>query len=246
MMENLSLDLDAKKEGIRKNYFEIAERIEKAAQQSGRTSEDITFLAATKTVPAALINYAISLGLKAIGENKVQELLSKYDEYNLSACDLHLIGHLQTNKVKQIVGKVCMIQSVDSVKLAKEISKQSLALGVETDVLLEINIGSEENKTGAALELLPELLEQTAALPSVHVRGLMTIPPICDKKTDVLKFFDKMHNLFVDISSKKLDNVTMDYLSMGMSGDYEEAILSGANMVRIGSLLFGVRDYSKK
>lgn len=245
MTESLLLDLEQKKERVRTNYLEITERIATAAQKCGRTSEEITFLAATKTVPAALINYAISLGLKAIGENKVQELLSKYDEYNLSACDLHMIGHLQTNKVKQIIGKVCMIQSVDSIKLAKEISKQSESHGVQTDVLLEVNIGGEENKTGTPIEILPQLLEETAALPSVHVRGLMTIPPICDKTNDVLKFFDKMYNLFVDISSKKLDNVSMDYLSMGMSGDYEEAILSGANMVRIGSLLFGARNYNK-
>lgn len=245
MTESLLLDLEQKKESVRTNYLEITEHIAAAAQKCGRTPEEITFLAATKTVPASLINYAISLGLKAIGENKVQELLSKYDEYDLSACDLHMIGHLQTNKVKQIVGKVCMIQSVDSIKLAKEISKQSQAFGVQTDILLEVNIGGEENKTGAPIEILPQLLEETAALPSVHVRGLMTIPPICDNKTDVLKFFDKMYNLFVDISSKKLDNVSMDYLSMGMSGDYEEAILSGANMVRIGSLLFGVRNYNK-
>lgn len=246
MTENLLPELESRKDSIKKNYFEIVENISSAAQKSGRKAEDITFLAATKTVPAPLINYAISLGLRSIGENKVQELLSKYDDYDLSSCDLHFIGHLQTNKVKQIVGKVCMIQSVDSLKLANEISKQSLVANVNTDILIEVNIGREENKSGVFSENLPELIEQIALLPSVHIRGLMAIPPICDKKSDVLKFFDNMHNLFVDISGKKSDNVSMDFLSMGMSGDYEEAILSGANMVRIGSVLFGARDYTKK
>ncbi len=230
-------------ESVKRNYFEITETISRAAQESGRKSGDITFLAATKTVEPAIINYAVSLGLKYIGENKVQELLSKYEEYDLDNCQLQFIGHLQTNKVRQIIGKVSMIQSVDSLKLAKEISSQSVKNNVNTDVLLEVNIGREENKSGVLEENLEELLCQTAELSNIKVRGLMTIPPVCDKKADVFKFFYKMYKLFIDISCKTLDNVSMDFLSMGMSDDFEEAILSGANMIRVGSKLFGTRIY---
>ncbi len=228
---------------VKANYEEITRNIAKAAEQSGRKADDITFLAATKTVEPEIINYAISLGLRHIGENKVQELLSKYDEYDLEHCDLQLIGHLQTNKVRQIVGKVSMIQSVDSMKLAKEISKQSVKNNLITNVLLEVNIGREENKSGVLTEHLDELLEEASKLDNIQIKGLMAVPPICDKKSDVCKFFDEMHKLFVDISGKTLDNVSMDYLSMGMSDDYQEAILSGANMIRVGSSLFGKRIY---
>ena len=169
--------------------------------------------------------------------------MSKYEYYDLEHCDLQFIGHLQTNKVRQIVGKVSMIQSVDSFKLAGEISKQSAKNGITTDVLIEVNIGREENKSGVMPEELEELIAQSAALDSIRIRGLMAVPPICDKKAEICNFFDKMHHLFIDISDKTLDNVSMDFLSMGMSDDFEEAILSGANMVRVGSRLFGARIY---
>lgn len=243
MTEKLSPGLPDILESVRINYEEIRANIARAAESSGRRPEDVTLLAATKTVEPAVINYAVSLGLGYIGENKVQELLSKYEEYDLEHCDLQFIGHLQTNKVRQIIGKVSMIQSVDSLRLASEISKQSVKNGVNTDILLEVNIGREENKSGVFEEELYELLEKTAALDNVRVRGLMTIPPICDNKLDVCKYFDKMYKLFIDISAKTLDNVSMDFLSMGMSDDYQEAILSGANMVRVGSRLFGARIY---
>ena len=228
---------------VERNYFEITENIARAAEKSGRKYEDILFLAATKTVEPRIINHAVSLGLKYIGENKVQELLSKYDEYDLNNCDLQFIGHLQTNKVRQIIDKVSMIQSVDSVKLAGEISKQSVKNSLVSDILIEVNIGREENKSGVLTEELEELLGRISEMPAIKVRGLMSVPPICEKKTDVCKFFDKMHELFIDISAKKMDNIYMDYLSMGMSDDYEDAVLSGANMVRIGSRLFGRRIY---
>ncbi len=226
------------------NYKMINERIAEAAQKTGKTREDITFLAATKTVDAATINYAISLGLDHIGENRVQELLSKYDEYNLENCSLQFIGHLQTNKVRQIAGKVDLIQSVDSLKLAKEISKESKKRDITTDILVEVNIGREENKSGVFEEQLEELLCQIAELESISVKGLMTIPPICDNTRKIRKYFNNMHKLFIDISQKKLDNINMSILSMGMSADYYEAILEGANMVRVGSSLFGARDYT--
>ena len=196
------------------NYKMINERIAQAAEKSGRRREDITFLAATKTVDAEVINHAISLGLDHIGENRVQELLSKYEAYDLEHCSLQFIGHLQTNKVRQIVDKVDLIQSVDSFKLAKEISAQSLKR------------------------------DRISELPAISVKGLMTIPPICDNKHKISNYFYNMHKLFLDISQKKLDNISMTILSMGMSADYYEAILEGANMVRVGSALFGARNYT--
>lgn len=226
------------------NYKLINERIAEAAQKVGKSREDITFLAATKTVEPEVINHAISLGLDHIGENKVQELLSKYDSYNLENCSLQFIGHLQTNKVRQIVDKVDLIQSVDSVKLANEIAKQSLILNKTTDILVEVNIGREENKSGVYPENLEELLCEISKIEGISVKGLMTIPPICDNKHKISKYFNNMHNIFIDISQKKLDNISMTILSMGMSADYYEAILEGANMVRIGSSLFGARDYT--
>ncbi len=226
------------------NYKLINERISEAAIKSGRKREDITFLAATKTVDAATINHAISLGLDHIGENRVQELLSKYNDYNLEKCSLQFIGHLQTNKVRQIVDKVDLIQSVDSVKLASEISKQSLKINKKTDVLVEVNIGREENKSGVMPEMLEDLLCQISQMEGISVKGLMAIPPICDTKQKISKFFNNMHNIFIDISQKKLDNISMTILSMGMSADYYEAILEGANMVRVGSSLFGARNYT--
>ena len=228
------------------NYQKICENIERAAQSVGKTASDITFLAATKTVDADVINHAISLGLRYIGENRVQELLSKYDSYDLDHASLQFIGHLQTNKVRQIVGKVDLIQSVDSVKLAKEISRCSEKLGITTDILLEVNIGREENKSGVMPENLPDLLDQVKDIPAVKVRGLMAIPPICENAQENCKFFDNMRNIFLDIGSKNIDNISMDILSMGMSDDYEEAIRCGANMVRVGSALFGARYYPTK
>ena len=228
---------------IKYNYDFINEKISEAAMKAGKTRDDITFLSATKTVEPEYINYAISLGLSYIGENKVQELLSKYDQYNLENCSLQFIGHLQSNKVRQIVGKVDLIQSIDSMKLAKEVSKCSLKNNITSDILVEVNIGKEENKSGVMPEMLEKLVEEISTLPAVNVKGLMTIPPICEKNDEIRRYFEKMNRLFLDISSKKLDNVSMDILSMGMSSDYYEAILEGANMVRIGSALFGNRIY---
>ncbi len=228
---------------IEYNYKYINERIAEAAERAGKSRKDITFLSATKTVEPRYINYAISLGLDHIGENKVQELLSKYEEYNLENCSLQFIGHLQSNKVRQIVGKVDLIQSVDSLKLAKEISRVSQNRELITDILIEVNIGKEENKSGVMPEMLEELIYQVRELPSINIKGLMTIPPICDNSDKIRRYFYDMNKMFLDISSKKLDNVSMDILSLGMSSDYYEAILEGANMVRIGSALFGKRIY---
>ena len=225
------------------NFKTIQENIWNAAASVGKSGDDITFLAATKTVEPEIINHAISLGLDHIGENKVQELLSKYDFYNLEKCSLQFIGHLQRNKVRQIIDKVDLIQSVDSVKLADEISQQALKHDLVMDVLVEVNIGKEENKSGVMPEELEDLLWNIANFKGIKVKGLMTIPPICNNTQKIRKYFENMHNIFIDISSKKIDNINMDILSMGMSADYCEAIMEGATMIRVGSSLFGPRIY---
>lgn len=229
---------------ISENYKIIVDNISNAAAKSGRNVKDITLLAATKTVSAEIINYAIDLGIKCIGENRVQEFLSKYDDLNLNNINTHFIGHLQTNKVKQIVSKVDMIESVDSLKLAKEISLYSLKENVKTNVLIEVNIGREENKSGVYTENLVELLKNISTLDNINVKGLMAIPPKCDRNKDLQEYFSKMHEIFIDIKDKSIDNISMDVLSMGMSNDYTEAIIHGANTVRIGSALFGNRKYN--
>jgi pyridoxal phosphate enzyme, YggS family len=245
MMEKSSNDFDRRFSDLEENLKAIRSNIADAAVKSGRRPQDITLLAATKTVPVEVINHGIALGINHIGENKVQELCEKYDAYSLSRCELQFIGHLQTNKVKNIVGKVSMIQSVDSVKLAKEISRLSLAGGLTTDVLIEVNIGSEPNKSGVLPPELYDLIGQISLLPSIHIRGLMAIPPADADSGETQGYFSKMSQHFIDIRDKKIDNVNMDYLSMGMSSDYSQAILLGANMVRIGSALFGPRIYNQ-
>lgn len=226
-----------------KNYAEILARVAAAAQKSGRKPEDIKILAATKTVPADFINYAIGKGINHIGENRVQEFLSKENDVNPSA-HRHFIGHLQTNKVKDIVGKVELIQSVHSIKLAREIGKVSTKKGIVTDVLIEVNIGGEESKSGFAPEQTEAAVQEISEIEGVRVCGLMTIPPICENNEKNREYFTKMYKLFVEISSKRIYN-NIKMLSMGMSDDYETAIECGANMVRIGTALFGRRNYNK-
>lgn len=241
MTEKLSVDERFK---IIENNVEVIKRnISEAALKSGRTPQDITLMAVTKTVEPVFINHAIKCGIKLIGENKVQEFLSKEEYLALDSCKVHLIGHLQTNKVKQIVGRVEMIQSVDSLKLAKEISKQSINKGVITSCLVEVNIGEEESKTGISENEVLNLLEEISVLPSIKVEGLMSIPPICEDKEELMQYFKKMNDLFVDIKAKNIDNINMNILSMGMSGDYKEAIACGSTMVRVGSSIFGPRLY---
>lgn len=237
------LSIEERFKNIDYNIEFIKERISQAAYKSGRNFEDIGFMAVTKTVEPIFINRALEKGINLIGENKVQELLSKKPFLKLDNCSAHLIGHLQTNKVKQIVGEVSMIESLDSIKLAGEISKRSVEKGIVTDCLLEVNIAGEESKSGISEDMLDELLYQVIEMPGIKVRGLMTIPPICDDLRLLDKYFSKMHKIFIDIKDKKLDNTDISILSMGMSGDYEQAILSGSNHVRIGSAIFGLRLY---
>jgi pyridoxal phosphate enzyme (YggS family) len=240
-METLSLDERYK--NIEHNIRVIKEKISAAAIASGRKPEDVKLMAVTKTVEPMFINHAIDCGIDLIGENKVQEFLLKKPYLKLDNCKAHLIGHLQTNKVRQIVGEVNMIQSVDSVRLAKEISKRSEMAGITTECLVEVNIGHEESKTGLDMSLLYETLNEIASLPNIRIKGLMTIPPICDDEDELNKYFSKMNEIFIDIKDKKLDNIDMCILSMGMSSDYEEAILCGSNLVIVGSAIFGPRIY---
>ena len=241
MTEKLSVE--ERFQNIEHNLEYINSRIAEAAEKSGRKPCDVKLMAVTKTVEPIFINHAIDCGIDLIGENKVQEFLSKKDYLKLENCKAHLIGHLQTNKVRQIAGQVSMIQSVDSLKLAREIEKQSQKLGITTDCLIEVNVGDEESKTGIDFSGVLPLLEEISSMTSVCVRGLMAIPPICAEKTRLCKYFEKMHSLFVDIKAQNIDNINMQILSMGMSGDYYEAILCGANLVRIGSSIFGPRLY---
>ncbi len=237
-MEKSSIDI------FDENYEEITDKIAIAAKKSGRKPEAITLLAATKTVNVDVINYAIQLGIKYIGENRVQEFLSKYENY--VPVHKHFIGHLQTNKVKDIIDKVELIHSVDSYRLAEEISKQAVKRNLTIDVLLEINIGNEQSKSGFGFEEAPEAVQKIAGLEGVRIKGLMAIPPICENAEQNRPYFAKMKKLFIDIGNKKIDNSNMDILSMGMSDDYEIAIEEGANMVRLGTALFGRRNYNVK
>ncbi len=229
---------------ISENVKKIRERIFQAAEKSGRHADDIRLMAVTKTVDSVFINHAIdSCGIDLIGENRVQEFLSKKDELHLDGTEVHLIGHLQTNKVRMIVPHVTMIESVDSVRLAKEISKECEKIGKIMDVLVEVNVGMENSKFGIDSVLVAEFLSEIGVLPNIRVKGLMAIPPICENSEESRRFFSNMYNMFLDIKGKKIDNIDMQILSMGMSGDYAEAIEEGATEVRVGSSMFGKRIY---
>lgn len=223
------------------NYKDIVERIAAVAKKSGRNANDIMLLAATKTVEPYLINYAIEKGIQYIGENRVQEFLSKENDVSKNV-HRHFIGHLQTNKVKDIVGKVELIQSVDSLRLANAISKESVKRGIVTDVLLEVNIGREESKSGFMPEEVINAYDEISKLDGICIKGLMTIPPHIDENNKNTEYFSKMYELYIDIRTKKIDN-NIKILSMGMSDDFETAIEYGANMVRVGTALFGKRVY---
>ena len=244
MMENSSaeLSIEQRKEIFNENFADIKKRIAISAEKSGRTANDIMLLEATKTIDIEVINHAIASGLSAIGENRVQEFLSK--EEKLLPVDKHFIGHLQSNKAKDIVGKVSLIHSVHSLKLAKIIGEISVKKGIVSDILLEVNIGNEESKSGFSSDELLLNLEEISKIKGIFVRGLMTIPPICDNSAKNRAYFKEMYNLFLDIQGKKIDNSSMEFLSMGMSDDFETAIEEGANIVRIGTALFGKRNYT--
>ncbi len=228
---------------IEENLKIINNDIAEAAIRSGRKPEDVFLMGVTKTVEPKFINHALECGVNLIGENKVQEFLLKEPELKMNLCSAHLIGHLQSNKVKKIVGKVDTIQSVDTVEIAKEIGKRSAQQGIVTKVLLEVNVGNEESKFGFTSDELFEKAAEIAEIEGLTVNGLMCVAPICEKDAEIRSIFSNMHRMFIDIGAKKIDNINMNILSMGMSGDYENAILEGANLVRIGSAIFGARIY---
>ncbi|MCR4719574.1 MAG: YggS family pyridoxal phosphate-dependent enzyme [Firmicutes bacterium] len=228
---------------IKRNLEEVKSKIRVAAKKSGRDGKDITLIAVTKTHPAEMINEAIELGVTDIGENKVQEILEKYEKVK-KGVRWHLIGHLQTNKVKYIIDKVYMIHSVDSIKLMDEIERQAEKHGVnQVKILIQVNISGEETKFGTDLAGLDEMISYAKKLKHVKVCGLMTILPKIDTSISNRLHFHNIYNKFIDISKNKYDNVNMEFLSMGMSGDFEMAIEEGSNMVRVGTAIFGERDY---
>ena len=231
---------------IAENVAKILSDIETAALAAGRDPKQITLCAATKMNDADRVREAIAAGIRCCGENRVQELTAKLADNAYEGSDLHFIGHLQTNKVKQVVGKVSLIQSVDSLRLLEAIEKEAAKQGIRQDILLEINIGEEASKSGLQREEIYEMLEKVASSTSVRVRGLMAIPPICQNPGDNNKFFEEMCNLSVDITAKKYDNVFMEILSMGMSDDYADAIAHGSTMIRVGTAIFVARNYSRQ
>lgn len=239
-MTTNSFDASVLSDNIKFIKNEIAE----AAIKSGRNPDDVRLMAVTKTVSVDKINYAIdNCGIDLIGENKVQEFLSKKDELHLNCVEKHLIGHLQTNKVKKILPLVDMIQSVDSLHLAEAISKEAVKFNIDSNILLEVNIGDEESKTGFDKIEFLESLEAISMLTNISVKGIMTIPPICDSDLELERYFSKMSDYYNEIKEKKFQNFDLNILSMGMSGDYKQAILHGSNLVRVGSAIFGARIY---
>lgn len=234
---------EQEKSELRDHIKAVQERIARAAEHAGRDPKEITLVAASKMNDAEHVRAAIDAGISVCGENRVQELLEKYEQHAYDGADLQFIGTLQTNKVKYLVGKVSLIQSVGSIRLGEAIAKEAAKHGLRQDILLEINIGREPAKSGLLIEELEEAIGLLRQKESLCIRGLMAIPPIADETSKNFGYFSEMHQVFVDILTKKYDNVNMDYLSMGMTNDFETAISCGANMVRIGTAIFGARPY---
>ena len=230
---------------IAENIAAIRSRMDAAAIAAGRDPREIKLCAATKMNDASAVREAIAGGIDLCGENRVQELTQKQKENAYAGVPVHFIGVLQTNKVKQVVGKVDVIQSVDRINLLQAIQKEAAKQGIVQSIFLEVNVGGEESKSGFSVGEVLSLLEQIGEYPNIFVRGLMTIPPISKKEGDNRKFFQEILQLSVDISAKKYDNVLVECLSMGMSDDFEDAIACGSTMIRIGTAIFGARDYTK-
>ena len=229
---------------IAENVAAIRAKMDAAALSCGRDPREILLCAATKMNDADAVRQAIAAGVDLCGENRVQELVQKQKENAYAGAPVHFIGHLQTNKVKQVVGKVDLIQSVDSLRLLKAIDAEAAKQGIVQNILLEVNVGQEESKTGFDVSEVLPLLEQISDFRHIFVNGLMAIPPISQNYGDNRKFFQKILQLSVDISAKKYDNVLVKCLSMGMSDDYEDAICCGSTMIRVGTAIFGKRNYT--
>lgn len=228
---------------IKENLITINQNIQTACLHSGRNTDEVTLIAVSKTKPAALLKEAYQEGCRDFGENKVQELIDKYEQLPKDI-KWHMIGHLQRNKVKYIVGKTALIHSVDSLKLAEEISKESTKKEVTTAVLIEVNVAGEESKFGVAVEEAESLIQSVALLPGIVIKGLMTIAPYVADAEENRQYFERLKQLSVDISRKNIDNVNMNVLSMGMTGDYAVAIEEGATYIRVGTGIFGERQYA--
>ena len=230
---------------IAENVAQIRAQMEAAALSCGRDPKEIKLCAATKMNDADAVRQAIAAGVDCCGENRVQELTAKLAQNAYEGAPVHFIGHLQTNKVKQVVGKVDLIQSVDSEHLLRAIDKEAAKQGIIQDILLEVNIAQELSKSGFRAEDILPIVEKAAEFPNICIKGLMAIPPISHNSGENLKFFQKMFQLTVDIKKKIDDNVKVDCLSMGMSGDFPDAIISGSTMIRVGTAIFGARNYAK-
>lgn len=230
---------------VKENLKSVEDRIEKACQRAKRDRNEVTLIAVSKTKPVELIEEAIDYGIREFGENKVQEIMDKYEAVKTNV-NWHMIGHLQRNKVKYIVDKVCLIHSVDSFRLAEMIDQEAKKKGVICNILIEVNIAKEDTKFGVMAEEVIPLLEQIAKLDNVRVKGLMTIAPFVDNSEKNRVHFRNLRNLYVDIKTKNIDNIDMKILSMGMTNDYEVAIEEGATMVRVGTGIFGERNYVVK
>lgn len=229
--------------GVAENISEIRRRMTAAAQATGRDADSIHLIAATKMNDASRVREAIAAGVSICGENRVQEMLSKSVLNAYEGASLHFIGHLQKNKVRQVVGLAELIHGVDSLELMRAIDRAASTRGIVQDILLEVNIGGEESKSGFTPEEVSSALTAASEFSGIRVRGLMAIPPICSSGEENLPYFLRMNKLFIDNGEKKYDNISMDFLSMGMSGDFETAIACGANMIRIGTAIFGPRNY---
>ena len=228
---------------IKENLRNVEERVAQACLRSGRKREDVTLIAVSKTKPVSMIEEVLEEGVLDFGENKPQELKEKY-EVLPENIRWHMIGHLQRNKIKYIIDKACLIHSVDSERLAQAISDKAGRRGIMMPVLVEVNIAKEESKDGIFEENAEEFIKNISKLPNIHVEGLMTIAPFVENPEENREYFKKLRKLYVDIKSKNIDNVNMCNLSMGMTGDFEVAIEEGATMVRVGTGIFGDRDYS--
>lgn len=238
-----SLLAESRAKCIKENLKRIREEVLSAALASGRSPDAVEIMAVTKTVDAPAINHAITCGIHLIGENRVQEYIAKKDGIRADGCRVHMIGHLQTNKVRQAVEHFSAIQSVDTVRLAREIGKRAAEAGKVIPILLEVNIGGESAKFGFDCRNTTDAVYEIAEIHNLKIMGLMTVPPILDDADDNSTFFSNMQRLFIDIRDKKIDNVTMNTLSMGMSADYKQAIAFGSTLVRLGSAIFGERTY---
>ena len=227
---------------IKENLEKVRENVHRAVERSGRSDSDVLLIAVSKTKPVEDLMEAYDAGVRDFGENKVQELVDKY-EVMPKDVRFHMIGHLQKNKVKYLIGKTCLIHSVDSFELAKVIQKESEKKNVITDVLLEVNVAKEDSKFGVFKEDLLNLVKEVSTLKNVRIKGLMTIAPFVENPEDNRQYFNELKRLGIDIESQNIDNVSMGTYSMGMTGDYEVAIEEGATFVRVGTGIFGERDY---